>query len=216
MTQERTVLELAHDYQVEPETIESWTQEFKANGYRAFEPEGLQPEKTRSIWGRILLIIIIILLLLSLFWPCGPQEKAKRAIAPTPKKGMVGQTDYEIVSRQVHPELAEAKWSIVSVDFKVNNLASRARPLDYSMVQLRDEFGTEFPFHVPTTNRYYEKAGKPSPWGKNVPANGRKMARIYFHVLVGAPKKYFFAGKDLDFRAVKYVDIDLGEIDLKR
>ncbi len=179
-------------------------------------PEDFETEKTRSIWGRILLIIIIILLLLSLFWPCGPQEKAQRVVPPKAKKGMVGQTDYEIVDRQVHTELAEAKWSIISVTFKVTNLASRPRPLDYSMVQLRDEFGTEFPFHVPTTNRYYEREGRASPWSKNVPANGRKMARIYFHVLVGEPKKYFFAGKDLDFRAVKYIDIDLGEIDLKR
>ena len=214
LSQERTIPELAHDYQVEPEIIDIWIQEFKAKGHKAFEPDDELPVETRSIWGRILLIIIIILLLLTLFWPCGNEKDLEKATPRKPTKGVVGRTNYEILDTEVHPDKAAAKWTILSVTFNVTNLAAKARPLDYTMVQLRDEFGNEFKFNLPETNRHYERKGVESPWGQRIPAGGTKTVTIYFLVHKGGPKKYFFAGRDLDFRAVKYVDYPLGVIDI--
>lgn len=175
-----------------------------------------EEEEPKRPWGRIILIIILLILLLLLFWPV---KKGKKAPPPAPAAklkgiGIIGETHYQVISSKPHFEFGGTKWTIVGVTFKVRNLASKARVLDYSAVKLGDEFGNESAINDFYTENYYERIRKKSPWGRNIAPKGRKRVQALFLIYKGPPKRYYFAGKDLDFRSNEFLKLDAGVINV--
>ena len=170
---------------------------------------------TKTRWGRTTLLLIFIILLLfllwALFWPV--KNEMKKAVKPaTVQKGpgIVGQARYKAVSAEKVIELGglhTASW-IVIVNFQVENLADEPRVLDYSHIKLVDNVGVEHPASPGLTNRLYKLSGKNSPWEIRIRPGRAYNVRVIFGVSE-SEREYSLAGRDLSWRARKFIKLPL-------
>jgi len=188
-----------------------------------FEVEEDSDEK-RGCFRTVALVIIILLLLL-LFWPVKSDEKSiadsrsNDTNRETTGESVVGDARYTVLEAEpVFDEIGGRKQSnykatVLSVRFKVENIATVSRTLDFSMVEVRDQFGNNFVPNPRITELWYEDKDKRSPWGEEVDGKGSKKATVFFYVYVSPAKKYSLLGRDFDWRDNQFVAIEMGTID---
>ena len=187
-----------------------------------FEVEEDSDEK-RGCFRTVALVIIILLLLL-LFWPVKTDEKSvadsrSNDARETTGEGVVGDARYTVLEAEpAFEEIGGRKQSnykatALRVRFKVENIATVSRTLDFSMVEVRDQFGNNFVPNPRITELWYEDQDKRSPWGEEVDGNGSKKATAFFYVYVSPAKKYSLLGRDFDWRDNEFVAMEMGTID---
>ncbi len=187
-----------------------------------FEIEEENDEK-RGCFRTVALIIIILLLLL-LFWPVDSDKKnvadsRSNSSRKATGEGVVGDARYTVIEAEpVFDEIGGVRQSTykataLSVRFKVENIASVNRTLDFSMVEVKDQFGNKFVANPRITSLWYEDIDKRSPWGEEVAGNGSKEVTAFFYVYVSPEKKYSLLGRDFDWRDDEFTTIEIGKID---
>lgn len=180
----------------------------------------LEGEEDRSGRRRVIIIIIIILLiLLLLFCPVDKKslnkqrrlsEKAKRA-----QERPLGAASYKVISGAPMPERSgrSRKAVVVGVWFYVKNVSPRVQVLDYSMVQLGDEFGKRYEALADDTDDIYEKEGMSSPWGLDVAPGREVKVFVAFYAYTGPKKRYFLIGRDFDWTSDRSRNYPIGVFD---
>jgi len=190
-----------------------------------FETEEDNDEK-RGCFRTVALVIIILLLLL-LFWPVKSDEKSIADSRSNDNKettgdGVVGDARYTVL--EADPVFSKIggrvysnyKATLLGVRFRVENIASMSRTLDFSMVEVKDQFGNKFVPYPLVTELWYEDKDKRSPWGEEVEGQGSKEAMAFFFVYVSPEKKYSLLGRDFDWRDDEFTAIEIGKINALR